>query len=292
MGKIAFLGLGRMGLPMATNLAASGHPVTVWNRSPGKAADFAAEHGVTAAETPSRAAADADIVITMLADDDALLDAYLGRDGVLESLPTGAVAIDMGTVSPETVARLHGLVAVNGCAFLDAPVSGSVAAAAAATLTIMAAGDEEAFASVRDVLADLGDPVLHLGPSGAGSAMKLAVNSVVHSLNGAVSEALVLAERAGIERTTAYSVFLNSAISAPFVHYRQAAFERPGEVPVAFRLALAAKDLRLALALGEHVGAPLPQAQANLGVLERAVRAGFADHDESGLAQYFRAMSA
>jgi 3-hydroxyisobutyrate dehydrogenase-like beta-hydroxyacid dehydrogenase len=131
-----------------------------------------------------------------------------------------------------------------------------------------------------------------MGDSGAGSAMKLAVNAVVHSLNGAVSEALVLAERAGIERTKAYSVFLNSAISAPFVGYRQAAFERPGEVPVAFRMELAAKDLRLALALAADVGATLPQTRTNLELLSEALVAGFGDNDESGLAEYLRKRTA
>ncbi|MFD1498754.1 NAD(P)-dependent oxidoreductase, partial [Streptosporangium lutulentum] len=140
----------------------------------------------------------------------------------------------------------------------------------------------------REVLSSLGDPVLHLGESGRGSAMKLVVNTIVHSLNQAVSEALVLAERAGIERATAYSVFVNSAVSAPFVQYRREAFERPGEVPVAFRLELAAKDLRLALELADKVGADLPQARVNREVLGAAMAAGFGDEDESAVARYLR----
>ncbi|MDB4873463.1 MAG: hypothetical protein JWL97_4467 [Gemmatimonadales bacterium] len=285
---VAFLGLGRMGLPMATNLAGAGYRLAVWNRSRDKSTRFAAEHGATAAPTPAAAAAEADVVISMVADDRALLDAYEGEDGVLATLRPGTLAIDMGTVSPGTIAHLHDVVTARGASFLDAPVSGSVGAATAGTLTIMAAGDAEAVERARKLLRHLGDPVLHIGPSGAGSAMKLAVNLIVHSLNGAVSEALVLAERTGIERTTAYAVFVNSAIAAPFVHYRRDAFEQPGEVPVAFRLELAAKDLRLALALADKVGASLPQTGTNLQVLADASAAGYADADESGVAEYLR----
>jgi 3-hydroxyisobutyrate dehydrogenase-like beta-hydroxyacid dehydrogenase len=290
MTKVAFLGLGRMGLPMATNLARAGLALSVWNRSAEKPAQFAADHGATAAPTPAAAAAGADVIVTMLADDRALLDVYEGEQGVLSSIRPGTLAIDMGTVSPQTIAHLHQVVIGKGARFVDAPVSGSVSAATAGSLTIMAAGEPEAVAAARPVLEHLGDQVLHLGPSGAGSAMKLAVNLIVHSLNGAVSEALVLAERAGIDRAAAYGVFANSAVAAPFVQYRREAFERPGEVPVAFRLELAAKDLRLALALAGEVGARLPQTRTNIDVLAQAVAAGYADDDESALAQYLRTL--
>jgi len=175
---------------------------------------------------------------------------------------------------------------------IDAPVSGSVAAAAAATLTIMAAGPSEALERAHAVLSALGQPIVHLGDNGRGAIMKLCVNAVVHSLNGAVSEALVLAEKAGISRDQAYSVFAHSAIAAPFVHYRREAFERPGDVPVAFRLELAAKDLRLAVEVAERLDASLPQTDTNLTVLRRAVEAGYGDLDESGLAQFLRASGA
>jgi 3-hydroxyisobutyrate dehydrogenase-like beta-hydroxyacid dehydrogenase len=167
-------------------------------------------------------------------------------------------------------------------------VSGSVAAAAEASLTIMAAGADQAVERARPVLEAMGDPIVHLGDNGRGAIMKLCVNAIVHSLNGAVSEALVLAERSGIPREQAYAVFTSSAIAAPYVHYRREAFERPGEVPVAFRLALAAKDLRLAMEAAERAGAELPQTTTNLAVLEQAVEAGYGDLDESGLAEFLR----
>jgi 3-hydroxyisobutyrate dehydrogenase-like beta-hydroxyacid dehydrogenase len=153
---------------------------------------------------------------------------------------------------------------------------------------IMAAGRPEAVGRAREVLGALGSPIIELGPSGAGSSMKLAVNAIVHSLNQAVSEALVLAERAGIERTRAYEVFTHSAVAAPFVRYKRDAYERPGELPAGFLLELAAKDLRLALAHAADVGADLPQTRANLAVLDDAVAAGFGSADESAVAEHLR----
>jgi 3-hydroxyisobutyrate dehydrogenase-like beta-hydroxyacid dehydrogenase len=289
MTRISFLGLGRMGLPMATNLAQTGHELTVWNRTASKADDFAVEHGARSAATPREAVANAEVVVTMLADDASLLAAHRGPQGIQAGLVEGSVVVDMSTVSPETIVELAAEIEQLGCSMIDAPVSGSVAAAAAASLTIMAGGRTSAVEQARPVLEAMGSTVVHLGDSGRGSVMKLCVNAIVHSLNGAVSEALVLAERSGIPREQAYSIFVNSAVAAPFVHYRREAFEKPGEVPVAFRLELAAKDLRLATEAAERAGAQLPQAAINLAVLEQAVAAGYADLDESGLAEYLRA---
>jgi 3-hydroxyisobutyrate dehydrogenase-like beta-hydroxyacid dehydrogenase len=130
--------------------------------------------------------------------------------------------------------------------------------------------------------------VFHVGPVGSGATIKLAVNAVIYGLCEALAEGLVLAERAGVERTTAYEIFASSAVAAPFVHYRRQEFERPGEPPVAFRLALAKKDLDLILELSERLQSPMPQAAANIGVLEAAMSGGYADHDVSAVAEYLR----
>jgi 3-hydroxyisobutyrate dehydrogenase/2-hydroxy-3-oxopropionate reductase len=121
--------------------------------------------------------------------------------------------------------------------------------------------------------------------------MKLAVNTIIYGLNQALSEGLVLAECAGIDRLTAYKIFACSAIAAPFVHYRREAFERPQDVPVALRLSLAEKDLHLILELAQQLQAPLPQAMSNLAVVEKASSQGFEDHDVSGVAEYLRAQA-
>ncbi|MFP5252919.1 MAG: NAD(P)-dependent oxidoreductase [Actinomycetes bacterium] len=287
MTAVAFLGLGRMGWPMAANIIRAGHDVTVWNRSAGTAAAFAKEHGATAAATPAEAARDAGVVLAMLADDDVVTHVHTGPDGSLSATRPGTVVVEMSTITTTTVAKLAAAAAAAGAALLDAPVSGQPAAAARAELTIMVGGAGAAFETARGVLEAMGTPI-HLGDTGAGAAMKLAVNTALHGLNGALSEALVLAERSGIERSTAYEVFTRGAIASPFVTHRREAFERPGEVPAAFRLTLAAKDLRYALELAAEVGATLPQAERSLAVIEEAVEAGFADHDESAVAQYLR----
>ncbi len=288
MSTVAFLGLGRMGAPMAANLLAAGQDVTVWNRSRGVAEAFVRDHGGDVADTPAEAAGTADFVVSMLANDEVVTAVHTGAAGTLGAVRPSAVVLDMSTVTTATSARLAAAVRKVGASFLDAPVSGSVAAAAAGELTIMVGGDPTTYAAAQPLLEALGTPV-HLGANGAGAAMKLAVNAVVHGLNGALSEALVLAERSGIARELAYDVFARSAVAAPFVHYRRDAFERPDEVPVAFRLELAAKDLTYALRLAADVGTRLPQTERSLFVLEEAVAAGYADHDESAVAQHLRA---
>ncbi|MBB5157180.1 3-hydroxyisobutyrate dehydrogenase-like beta-hydroxyacid dehydrogenase [Saccharopolyspora phatthalungensis] len=289
MTTVGFLGLGRMGAPMAARLVAAGLDVAVWNRTAGKAEAFAADHGTRIAATPAKAAENADFVISMLADDAVVETVHTGPDGVFAAADEGTVVIGMSTVSPVTTRKLAEAAVARGLRFVDAPVSGSTAAAESGTLTILCAGEQADVAAAEQVLSPLGKKIVHLGSNGAGAAMKLAVNTVVHGLNNAVSEALVLAERAGIDRTAAYGVFLESAIAAPFVAYRQAAFERPAETPVAFLLDLAIKDLRLALELAEDVGAELPQAEKNVAIFREASRAGYGEHDESAVAQFLRA---
>jgi 3-hydroxyisobutyrate dehydrogenase-like beta-hydroxyacid dehydrogenase len=152
----------------------------------------------------------------------------------------------------------------------------------------MVGGEEATVARVRPLLEAIGSGVHHLGPVGSGATMKLAVNSIVYGLNAALSEALVLAERAGIDRLAAYEVFASSAVAAPVMHYRRAAFERPGEGPVSFRLALGVKDLRLIADLAEQVGAPMPQATRNLEIHGAAEADGFGDWDLAGFAEWLR----
>ena len=285
---VGFIGLGSMGLPMATNIAAAGFPLLVWNRTASKSEAFAARSGARVAASPAILAAEAEVVITMVADGDVLLDLYRGSGGMAGSLRAGTVCVDMSTISPTQAADAAAEVTGAGGRFVDAPVSGSVALAEAGTLTVMAGGATGDVDAARPVLEAVSGRLYHMGPVGSGATIKLAVNSIVYGLGQAVSEALVLAEAAGIERSRAYEVFANSAIAAPFVHYRQEAFLKPGEVPVAFRMVLARKDLDLALALARSVGATLPQGEINRAVIAEAIEAGFGDHDMSAVAEHLR----
>jgi 3-hydroxyisobutyrate dehydrogenase-like beta-hydroxyacid dehydrogenase len=288
MTSVGFAGLGRMGSRMAANVAAAGFELTVWNRTRERADAFVAETGAAVTDSPAELAGKADVVVTMLADEDALRGVYEGDDGLLAGLRGSATAVEMSTVGPPAVHWLRERLAPLGVGLVDAPVSGSTELAAARRLMIMAGGDEADVERVRPVLDAIGSPVLFVGTSGSGATMKLAVNAIVYGLVEAAAEALVLAESAGIDRARAYEVFLSSAVAAPALRYRQEAFVRPGEVPPVFSLELAAKDLRLITGLAEQVSAAMPQAAATLAVMQRAIAAGFGDEDLSGMAQYLR----
>jgi 3-hydroxyisobutyrate dehydrogenase-like beta-hydroxyacid dehydrogenase len=280
--KVALLGTGAMGTAMARTLARSGRPLTLWNRTVTRASGLAAEPGARLAVSPADAVRDADVAITMLADRAAVDHVYLGEDGVLEGVHPGLVACEMSTVEPAVSRRLADRLRLVDADLVDAPVSGSVGLAEKGELTIMVGGAATTVDRVREVLDTLSSRVIHMGEVGSGATMKLAVNSVLHGLNQAVAEALVLVQQAGIDLPLAYDVFEQSAAGAPFVHYKRGAYLRPDETPVAFRLALARKDVQLVLGLADDVGVVMSQAKANLAVLDAAV-ATFGEDDMAAL---------
>lgn len=288
MPDVAFIGLGRMGAPMATNLARAGHEVVLHNRTRAKADALASEIGASVADTPGEAASRAAVVITMVADESALLAVHEGDDGVLAGLQDGAVAIDMGTTGPAGIGRLAPRVERAGGTLVDAPVSGSTDAAASAGLTIMVGGPDAAVEAVRPLLAAMGETIYHLGDTGAGAVTKLAVNNIIYALGNAVSESLVVAERAGLDRAQVYEVFENSAVAAPMIHYRHDAFLAPQDTPAAFAMTLAHKDLRLLTELAGELGVPVEQALANQSLIGRAVDAGLGANDMADVAVYLR----
>jgi 3-hydroxyisobutyrate dehydrogenase/2-hydroxy-3-oxopropionate reductase len=287
---VAVIGLGRMGTAMARRFNDAGFPLVVWNRDRSKSEAFAAGTG-SGSEVASRAAeaaAKADIVVTSLADDAALHSVYLGSGGIVEGVQPGSLVVDTSTVHPRTVVEIGAAVDDAGAGFLDCPVSGSVSTVAAGTLTIMAGGDPELIARAEPLLDSIAKRVIPVGSRGAGAACKLAVNSLVHGLNVALSEALVLAEKAGVDREVAYEVFASGAGGAPFVEYKREAYLHPDDADVAFTLDLVAKDLELITALGEEVGAPMSQANAGLDIVRRANQSGMSMRDLSAIAEFLR----
>jgi 3-hydroxyisobutyrate dehydrogenase-like beta-hydroxyacid dehydrogenase len=286
--RVAVVGAGRMGAAMVGTLRRAGLPVVVFNRTRPRAEAAAEAAGAEVAATAGEAAAGAQVVLSSLADDAAVEAAYAGPGGVLTGLEPGTVVCESSTVDPGTVRRLGPLVADRGAFLLDTPVSGSVSTAEAGQLTVMAGGDPAALERARPVLDHLARQVFHVGGLGSGAVMKLVVNSVLHGLNLALAEGLVLAERAGVGRSAAYDVIAASAVAAPFVHYKREAFEHPGRPPVAFSLDLAGKDLDLALDLAAEAGAAMEQAATNRQVVRAAVAAGLGGHDLSELATYLR----
>jgi 3-hydroxyisobutyrate dehydrogenase/2-hydroxy-3-oxopropionate reductase len=285
--RVGFAGLGHMGLPMAARLAAHGFPLTVWNRTAGRAGPLAGP-GVRVAGSPRDLAAASDVIITMLADGAAVRTVWCGPDGLLSGCQEGCVAVDMSTIGPNAAREIAAEAGRHGADFLDAPVSGSTALAEQGTLTTMVGGPAAAFERVRPVLAALTARQLHLGPSGAGAAMKLAVNIMIAATNQAVAEALALAGQAGISPDSAYDTLTASAVASPFLGYKREAYLSAGGAPVSFTTALMAKDLELALGIATGAGMPLPVTTAARRFLDQACAEGFADADFACVAALVR----
>lgn len=286
--KVAVLGCGRMGGAMAGTLGRADFELVLWNRDPEKANRVAGPLSAEVAGTPAEAVAMADITLTSLADDAAVRSVYLGADGVIAGLRPGVVVMEMSTIDPQVVVEVGQAVDATGASLLDAPVSGSVSTVEQGALTIMVGGDPAAVDIARPVLEALAARVVETGKRGSGSATKLAVNALVHGLNVALSEALVLAEGAGVERSIAYEVFASGAGGAPFVQYKREAYEHPESAVVAFSLDLVAKDLELITGLGDRVGVPMDQAETELEIVRRAIAAGLGDRDISAVAVFLR----
>lgn len=275
--RVAFIGVGKMGLPMAGNVLRAGHKLTVFNRTLSRC-DPLRDDGATVATSAAEAVRDAEVLVTMVADG-AAVDAQMeGDEGFLANAPDGLVWLEMSTIGPTAARAFAARAADAGIAMLDAPVSGSVAVAEKAALVAMVGGPAEALERARPVLEAMTKAHFHLGDSGAGAAMKLAVNVMIASQTVAISEALTLAEAAGIERADAYEVIAAGTLASPFVDYKRAAFLDPDGTPPAFALDLMRKDLKLALEQGEAAGLPLLGAGAAAEAV--AIAAGLEGGDE------------
>ncbi|MEX0700209.1 MAG: NAD(P)-dependent oxidoreductase [Acidimicrobiia bacterium] len=285
---VAVIGLGRMGSAMARRFHDAGHDLILWNRDRSKAEAVAADTAATVSETAGSAAHKAEIVVTSLAADEALRAVYLDPGGIVEGIRSGSIAVDTSTVNPDAILEVGARIDARGAEFLDCPVSGSVSTVEAGALTVMAGGDPDLIARVEPLLASISKRVVRVGPRGAGAACKLAVNSLVHGLNVALSEALVLAEKAGVDREMAYEVFVSGAGGAPFVEYKREAYLHPESAVVAFTLDLVVKDLELITGLGASVGARMHQAETGLGIVRQAIEAGMGSHDLSAIAVFLR----
>lgn len=288
MADVAVVGTGRMGAAFVTRLTETGHTVAVFNRTRAKAEEAAEGTGASVADSPAAAVGSAPVVLVSLADDAAVEAAYRGPEGIAAGVGPGTVVLDTSTVAPSTVRRMEPLVSGPGAALLDAPVSGSVPVVLRGGLTVLAGGDPDALERARPVLSPLAARVFHTGAIGTGAVVKLAVNSIVHALNQALSEALVLAERSGVQRATAYEVFANSVVGAPFLQYKQQAYLEPESTPVAFALDLVAKDQRLISALADEAGARVELTEAGRKLVTEAVDSGLGEADMSALAEYLR----
>jgi 3-hydroxyisobutyrate dehydrogenase-like beta-hydroxyacid dehydrogenase len=278
MAKIAFLGLGQMGTPMATRLLQAGHDVTVWNRT-AERAQALAERGAGVASSPAEAAAGVDFAITMLATPEALEEVVFGQDGLASVLGPGQTLIEMSTVGPKAIRSVAARLP-DGVAVMDAPVRGSIAEATEGQLHVIAGATDEDFERARPILELLGD-VRHTGGPGTGAAMKLVANSALGASIVALGEALALGRSLGLDLPSLLDVLADTPIGAAARSKRESV--ESGRYPPRFKLSLAAKDMRLVEEAARDAGLDLEATNAVRAWLEEGVERGAGDLDYSAV---------
>lgn len=253
--RIGWIGLGKMGSPMAANLLAAGYPLSVFNRSAGRA-QVLVEKGARHVSALDELAG-SEIVLSMIADDPALLNVTIGDQGCFAHLKPGTVYVDMSTVSPTVSESIFLAAEERGILYLRAPVSGSTAAAASANLTILASGASAAFATAEPLLQVLGKSVYYLGDGEQARYLKLSINLMVGVTAAMLSEALVLSRKGGVDWKQMIDIINHSAVASPLVGYKAKMLMERDFTPM-FTAAQMAKDLDLALDTARLNGVPLP----------------------------------
>jgi 2-hydroxy-3-oxopropionate reductase len=279
--RIGFIGLGIMGKPMARNLLAAGFPLTVHSRSPGPV-DELVEAGAVRGDGAAAVAAASDVTITMLPDTADVETVLTGAGGVIEGASAGSLVIDMSSIDPGPTRAMAEAFAARGVAMLDAPVSGGEQGAIDAALSIMVGGDDAAFARAMPILEAMGKNIVHIGPSGAGQVCKACNQLVVAATIEAVAEALLLAERSGVDAAKVREALLGGFAGSKIleVHGRRMldrTFD-PG-----FRIRLHRKDARIVEEAAARTSTPIPSFAVVTQQLQRGVDAGDGERDHSAL---------
>jgi len=283
--RVAFLGLGIMGAPMAANLARAGMGVVAWNRTREKADALAAEHdNVSVAETPAEASRLAGTAISMVPDVPEVEEVLLGHRGAAEGLPEGGLAIDMSTISPTASRTIGERLGECGIAFLDAPVTGSRPKAEDGTLTIMAGGEEEAFERARPLFEAMGALVVHAGPQGHGSMIKL-INNTLAAVNAAgLAEGLALARAAGLDTDRTLEVVASGSGSSMMVELKAQPM-LTGELDPLFKLEHMRKDVRHLITEARALGVEPRVADTALALYTQAAEKGLGERDFAAVIQ-------
>lgn len=278
MTRIGFIGLGVMGWPMAENLLRAGHELTVHSRSPGPV-DALVEQGAARGANAADVAAAADVVITMLPDSSDV--AAVGSE-VIEAASPGALLIDMSTISPAVARELAGAARARSLGMLDAPVSGGDIGARDGTLSIMVGGEPDDFERARPIFEVLGSTITHLGPAGSGQIAKACNQVLVAVTIEAISEALVLGSKAGVDPAALLDVLSGGIGANKLMEVRRRNFIEHEFTP-GFRTRLHAKDLRIALDEAREAGVALPATALVSQFLNALIAAGRGDEDHSSL---------
>lgn len=280
---IAFLGLGVMGGGMAARLLTAGFSVAVWNRSPERAEPLR-QGGARVAGSPREAAAGADAIIGMVADDNASRAIWTGEEGALAGAASGAVAIECSTLSPAWVIELAALAAARGCAFIDAPVTGSKPQAANGEVLFLAGGDAAVVERVRPVLKAMSRDVVHLGPVGSGSRMKLVNNFVAAVQACALAEGLAFIDACGLDRDAAMNVLTNGAPGSPLVKTVGARM-MARDYSVNFFMRLMRKDVGYAIDEARRCGVALKTGATIVQMFDTAIAEGRGEQDFAAVAE-------
>src|SRR5436190_6275944 len=276
--RVAFLGLGIMGEPMAANLVEAGFEVLVWNRTEAKARAFAGSYGAHPEPTPAAAAELADVTITMVPDGPQVEDVLFGDNGAAGGMRRGALAIDMSTIAPAVSVSIGERLAADGIGFLDAPVTGSRPRAEDGTLTIMAGGSQTDFERGKPVLEAMGKLIVHVGPQGHGSIVKL-LNNATAAVNALqVAEVLVAAKAAGVDTDGLREVMAAGSGGSAMLDLKAGPMVEHDFTPL-FKLEHMLKDVRHYLAEAERLGAGMELGKLAERAYARADRKGLGEQD-------------
>ncbi len=287
MAKVAFLGLGVMGYPMAGHLASAGHQVTVYNRTSAKAEKWAAEHGGQHAPSPAKAAEGAEFVFACVGDDADIRSVTTGPDGAFSTMPKDAVFIDNTTASADVARELYQAAKQAGLHFIDAPVSGGQAGAENGKLTVMCGGDEVAFGRAETLMACYGARVTYMGAAGAGQLTKMVNQICIAGLVQGLSEALNFGQNAGLDMDRVLGVVSGGAAQSWQMENRGSTMVRD-EFDFGFAVDWMRKDLRICLAEASQNGSELPVTALVAQFYAALSNQGFGRNDTSSLIRLLR----
>jgi len=287
--KVAFIGMGTMGVGMAMNILKAGHEVTVHNRTRKKEERLAAE-GAARAASPREAAAGAEIIVICVSDTPDVEGIILGDEGVIHGAPQGSIVVDMSTISPAATRRMAAMLAEKGVGMLDAPVSGGSEGARSGSLSIMVGGEAAVFKKALPILETMGKTITHVGSIGAGQLTKAINQIVIAGTYLTMAEGLAIGMQAGLDMGKVLQAIGGGAASSWVLHNRSQNVIN-NTYPLGFRLSLHHKDLNIALDTARELGVTLPAtalvARIENGLIER----GFGDDDVSAIARAIREQS-
>lgn len=287
--KVAFVGMGTMGVPMALNLLKAGHAVTVHNRTRDRELPVAAA-GAQRAESPQAAAASAEVIITCVSDTPDVEAVILGEQGIIQGARAGAIVVDMSTISPTATQKMAAALSAKEIHMVDAPVSGGTEGAQKGTLSIMVGGDSPIVEKVRPVLEAMGKTITHIGPIGSGQITKAINQIIVAGTYWSIAEGMALGMKAGLNMDHVVQA-VGSGAAGSWGLTNRSGNMIANEYPLGFRVRLHQKDLNIALNAARELGVTLPMA-AYVEQIETGLMAqGYGDEDLSAIARSVRQQS-